>query len=552
LDESNILFIECPSPKCDGCSKSRIYDDCRILKEQSEMSDTAILFDTENHQMYIRGLSLQCPSDFEFKNWKTIYLDPDFDALIIKKIEDVYCVGPYIVVYYLTELDVINYVSIPIIHTRLESGLINSLMERIVLLDNVRTGIRRDISERLVDIKLGLEHYLSEDLPEIAESNRKRIVELAAYKSSLLCKLFPLLLDDRVEEIYLDKPQSFVYFDHQKHGRCKTAIRLNQEDITRIVTLLRAESNLHLDRKNPSLKTDISLFDVALRVAVSLPPLAADGFHLEIRRAKTKPLTLYDLIENGTLSINAAATLLFALFHRFNITITGAPGTGKTTLLNALDLLAPKEWRKVYIEDAIESRINKGQHQVRVRVDPVDETAAKTSKKTEIIKSLHRSPDYLVLGEIQTAEHSQALFQAISAGIRTIQTCHSDSASSLVSRWRASHIIEDQSIALMDVIVVLDRPEPGKSFRRVIEISEVRRKMIDGITSFQGLNRIFNVNDTQEAFDRWLKDGAFRTRIEELGIESPMDVFSHIAENIRMELEGMASRRTSFTQLSAV
>ncbi len=549
MNESNIVFVECPSPKCDSCSKSRVYDVCSVLKEQSEMGDIAILLDGENRHMYIKGLSLQFPSLSSYGDWKTIYLDSEIDTSMIKKIEDVYCVGPYIVVYYLTEMDEIRYLSIPIINTQLESGLLDSLQEKTTLFDIGRTGMRRSISERLTDIRIGLDQYLSNDLPEISESNRKRIVELVTHKSSLLYKLIPLLLDDRVEEIYLDQPRSFVYFDHQKYGRCESVIRLDHEDITRIVTLLRAESNLHLDRKNPSLKTDILLFDVMLRVAVSLPPLAADGFHLEIRRAKTNPLTLYDLIENGTLSISAAATLLFALFHRLNITITGAPGTGKTTLLNALDLLAPREWRKVYIEDAIESRINHDQHQVRVRVDPVDETAAKTSKNTEIIKSLHRSPDYLILGEIQTAEHSQALFQAIGAGIRTIQTCHSDSASSLISRWRASHMIEDQSIALMDVIVVLDRPEPGKSYRRVVEISEIRRGLVNGITTFQGLNRIFNVNDTQRVFERWSEDGAFRTRIEEYDIENPLDVISHIVEVLRSELE-RASKQTASTQLS--
>ena len=99
MDESNILFVECPSPKCDNCPKSRIYDDCIILREQSEISDMIILLDTENRHMYIRGISTQYPSGLDHGNWKTIYLDLEIDTSLIKRVEDVYCIGPYVVVY---------------------------------------------------------------------------------------------------------------------------------------------------------------------------------------------------------------------------------------------------------------------------------------------------------------------------------------------------------------------------------------------------------------------------------------------------------------------
>jgi type IV secretory pathway ATPase VirB11/archaellum biosynthesis ATPase len=140
-------------------------------------------------------------------------------------------------------------------------------------------------------------------------------------------------------------------------------------------------------------------------------------------------------------------------------------------------MVTPIPWRKIYIEDAVESRLIEGHHQVRIKVDPVDERSRQSNKSIEIVKSLHRSPDYLILGEIQTAEHSQALFQAVAAGLRTIQTCHSDSAASLMSRWTIGHQVDSSSIALMDVIVTLDRPVPGQSRRYVKEIVEVRRDL---------------------------------------------------------------------------
>jgi Flp pilus assembly CpaF family ATPase len=315
-------------------------------------------------------------------------------------------------------------------------------------------------------------------------------------------------------------------------------VSLKEEDAERIVTLVRGESNLHLDRHNPSLKTDVNLFDSSLRFSLCLPPLSVDGLHLEIRRASTNPYTIYDLIRNSTLTIEAAAMLVLAVSARFNITITGGPGSGKTTLLNSLDMSTPRAWRKIYVEDAVESRHLSDHHQVRYRVDPLDETEPRFDKSTEIVKSLHRSPDYLILGEIQTAEHSRALFQAIAAGLRSIQTCHSDSAPSLVSRWTLNHGIDKSSIALMDVIVTLERPVPGESKRRVREIVEIRRKLIDGLVCLVGLNTVFVIDRTSSGQSGWAKDGAFILRAQEQGADSHLTAYEALIDELaRMSYE---------------
>ncbi|TFG95570.1 hypothetical protein E4H12_12995, partial [Candidatus Thorarchaeota archaeon] len=289
-------------------------------------------------------------------------------------------------------------------------------------------------------------------------------------------------------------------------------------EVPRIVTFLRAESNLHLDRSNPSLKMELELFGLVLRVSASVPPLSSDGLSLEIRRARKQPFTIRNLIENNTITQEAAAILLLAIASRLNITITGGPGTGKTTLLNALDSVTPRWWRKVYIEDAIESRISGDHHQVRLQVDPVDERQTRLNKSDEIIKCLHRSPDYLVLGEIQTVEHSAALFQAIAAGLHSIQTCHSDSAASLISRWILGHNVEKSSLCLMDLIVTLEKPKPGESIRHVKEIVEIRKGIQNGLLTFLGINTVYdNISKNIRPF---AEDGSFRTLAKSLGIDN--------------------------------
>jgi type IV secretory pathway ATPase VirB11/archaellum biosynthesis ATPase len=264
---------------------------------------------------------------------------------------------------------------------------------------------------------------------------------------------------------------------------------------------------------------ELFLLGSILRLSASVPPLSNDGLSLEIRRARKHPFTIRDLIDNETLSKEAAAILLLAISSRLNITITGGPGTGKTTLLNALDRMTPRWWRKVYIEDAIESRMIQNHHQVRLQVDPVDEQLSKLNKSEEIVKSLHRSPDYLILGEIQTVEHSRALFQANAAGLRSIQTCHSDNAACLISRWIHGHDIEESNLGLMDLIVTLERPKPGKSFRRVKEIVEIRKGLQNGLLIFLGINTIYD--SISRKVGQFSVDGAFRTLANSFGIKSP-------------------------------
>jgi hypothetical protein len=164
----------------------------------------------------------------------------------------------------------------------------------------------------------------------------------------------------------------------------------------------------------------------------------------------------------------------------------------------------------------------------------VDEVESRFDKTSEIVKSLHRSPDYMILGEIQTAEHSKALFQALAAGLRTIQTCHSFSAASLVSRWVYGHRIEDSSLALSDVIVTLKRPVPGESTRLVSEIVEVRKEIVDGFLRFQGLSTIYSSNEPGSM--NWAENGAFQFHASQAGSVSHLPAYKAIISDLRAQV----------------
>jgi Flp pilus assembly CpaF family ATPase len=528
---SETRLIRCPVGRCENCP-DRTDSGCRIIEQvikASSIESRVILIEAERGFLHFCEVGrLFQPSPPWYGNvWETVFIEggnPLFEEL--DDIIEVYKVQSYLALFKGTRKRV-QYHSIPIVRTALEFSLVDELSESMGSYEQDSVSMREGITHRLEDLTDRISQHILKQIPEINETTRRGLSEIIAQRRNVLGPLIPILLDDLVEEIYLDYPGACIYFDHQRLGRCDTTITFTKRDVPKIITLIRAESNLHLDRSNPSLKMELRVLGASLRFSASIPPLSPDGLHLEIRRARNHPFTITDLISNDTITPEIASILLLAVACRFNITITGGPGTGKTTLLNALDLTTPRWWRKIYIEDAVESRRQDKHHQVRFRVDPVDEKSSKSDKSSEIVKCLHRSPDYLILGEIQTAEHSNALFQAIAAGLRTMQTCHSSSSSSLVSRWKLNHGIQDASLAMMDLIVTLDKPTPGESKRKVKEIVEIRRKKIDGLLQFSGLNVVY---DFRTGLGSWASDGAFLSYARDMGFESHVSALVNLTE----------------------
>jgi flagellar protein FlaI len=511
-----------------------------------------LLVEPKRNLIHLSGISTDSFSQPPWHNgsWVTVYVD-SMDVLNenIERVVDAYTSGPYLSIFFKElESNQLSYLAFPQVKSALEYSLLLNLKHDVQL--NLPEGMpaRVSIQQKISLISESIASHIFSSLPEIDTKTRKNLSLVTSHQSTILKSLFSLFMDDEVEEIYLDAPKTPFYFDHRRLGRVHTDLKPSDKELTRLVTLLRSESNLHLDRRNPSLKTDLLIYDTPLRFSVSLPPLASEGIHLEIRRARTRPFTILDLIKNDTLSVDAAAMLILAINSRMNITITGGPGVGKTTLMNALDRVTPKNWRKLYIEDAIESRLYKGHHQIRVRVDPVDEINANFDKVTEIVKSLHRSPDYLILGEIQTEEHSNALFHSIAAGLSSIQTCHSATPYGLITRWTRNHGIDESSIAMMDLIVSLSRPKPGESNRYVNEIVEIKRSTKTGVISFNGLNPVYNRMDSSIA-RTWAEDGAFNQSALKHGIDSHIPAYENIVSEL---MKQVASAEGTLSNIASI
>lgn len=533
-----IEIIDCPESRCDSCQ----YASAPSCKKMSQIRENnpyckIVFLESKRGMMYLEmDDHIQPVGPPWYSNeWESVYFGHNDVIIDSEKIVDIYVVGPYVILFRNDE-DVIIQQSIPRIQTALEHDLYIRVYNELIGSDAIKFTSRIKLDDKVSQIAEIVSSHIMDSIPEIRYNTRLRLSNIISQRFTVLGSITPIILDDEVEEIFLDRPGTPIYFDHRRFGRCYSSETLDNTEVARMITFLRAESNMHIDRRNPSIKIDVEFFEIPLRFSASLPPLTPDGFHMQIRRAKHSPFSILDLIINGTTPIEAAAMLILAINSRMNITITGEPGVGKTTLLNALDMITPKKWRKIYVEDVIESRIHDEHHQVRLRVNPIDEITSSLDKSTEIVKTLHRSPDYLILGEIQTDSHSNALFQALSAGLRSIQTCHSGSASDLVTRWTLAHNIPISNLALMDVIVTLDRPKAGESARKIREIVEVRRNTIDGIKDFTGLNKLYDRISDIPLFD-CAQDGAYQLRAHNVGTDNPIPAYDAIVKILRQRIK---------------
>jgi type IV secretory pathway ATPase VirB11/archaellum biosynthesis ATPase len=301
------------------------------------------------------------------------------------------------------------------------------------------------------------------------------LASLVALEYMGIVRLAPFVVDEHVSDVFCDGPLQALYLDHKVYGRCTSTVRLTERETVALQTLTEAFSGLSATYLSPSLKSDAWIVDRRVRLSIDTAPLCYSGFCFVMRKAGFHQHGLSDLCRGGTITPEAAAFLLAVLETGGNITILGPPGSGKTTLLNALDAYIPAHRRRVYIEDAVETQdlVERGYRQLKLVVEPFDSTTSARLKTSEILKVLHRSPDIVILGEIQSSEHSRALFQALAAGLPCIETFHATSPEQAVRRWVNIHGIPVSALEDLDCLVTMARPSPDDVRRVVSRISEI-------------------------------------------------------------------------------
>ena len=318
-------------------------------------------------------------------------------------------------------------------------------------------------------------HFAKGKLLNLAEQE-----ELRQYLFHSLRKLDVLqeLLDDpEITEIMVNGADHIFY---EKKGRLFASDRkfTSKEKLNDVIQQIAAGNNRMVNEASPIVDTRLP---DGSRVNVVLSPISIDGSAVSIRKFPSKPLEMEDLIRMGTVSEEAAELLKILVCAGFNLFISGGPGSGKTTVLNALSQYIPKEERIITIEDSAELQLIGKPNLVRLETRNANTEGVLPITIRDLIRTaLRMRPNRLIVGECRGAEALDVL-QAMNTGHDgSLSTGHANSCQDMLSRLETMVLmgmelpltaIRSQIASGIDVLVHLGRMRDGS--RKILTITEL-------------------------------------------------------------------------------
>ncbi|MCB6492972.1 CpaF family protein [Coprococcus catus] len=358
---------------------------------------------------------------------------------------------------------------------------------------------RMDMSSELSDAQIG------EIIDSVIMEKSREVYMSAVTKLTLRQELFNAirrldllqeLIDDKtVTEIMVNGADAIFY---ERDGRIYTWDRHfeSREKLEDVIQQIVSRSNRQVNESIPIV--DARLKDGS-RVNVVLDPVALNGPILTIRKFPEEAITMEDLIRWESISQEAAEYLKVLVKAGYNIFISGATSTGKTTFLNVLADYIPKTERVITIEDSAELQIHGIENLVRMEVRQADGDGVSNVTLRDLIRtSLRMRPDRIIVGEVR-GEEALDMIQSMNTGHDgSLSTGHANSPQDMLSRLEtmalfASDIpiqaIRKQIASSIDIIVQLEKLRDRS--RRVTAIAEV----LDCTEDAYILNPIFEFHE---------------------------------------------------------
>ena len=358
---------------------------------------------------------------------------------------------------------------------------------------------RMDMSSELSDAQIGelIDSVIMEKSREVYMSAvTKLTLRQELFNAIRRLDLLQELIDDKtVTEIMVNGADAIFY---ERDGRIYTWDRHfeSREKLEDVIQQIVSRSNRQVNESIPIV--DARLKDGS-RVNVVLDPVALNGPILTIRKFPEEAITMEDLIRWESISQEAAEYLKVLVKAGYNIFISGATSTGKTTFLNVLADYIPKTERVITIEDSAELQIHGIENLVRMEVRQADGDGVSNVTLRDLIRtSLRMRPDRIIVGEVR-GEETLDMIQSMNTGHDgSLSTGHANSPQDMLSRLEtmalfASDIpiqaIRKQIASSIDIIVQLERLRDRS--RRVTAIAEV----LDCTEDAYILNPIFEFHE---------------------------------------------------------
>jgi len=300
-----------------------------------------------------------------------------------------------------------------------------------------------------------------------------------------------VLTDPQVEEvIVLGGERTFVV----RNGH-KTLLPevIDTDSLRHFVDRILAGTGRRLDLASPIVSAQL---EDGSRVHVTGPPVThPDRLNVQIRRFVLESGGLDRLVDLGTLPPGLAETLAEAIRADLTLLVAGAPGAGKTTMVNCLLGAVPPDRRVVTCEEVFEISADIPDiTQMQTREAGLD-GGGRITLRDLVRSSLRQRPDRIVVGEVRGAEALDLLL-ALNAGCSGLATLHANSAIDALDKVVGYCVLAGQNVVIdyvasalasvVDLVVFMRRRPTDRIVEEVARVMGVEsgRFRVEPIYSF--------------------------------------------------------------------
>ncbi len=289
--------------------------------------------------------------------------------------------------------------------------------------------------------------------------------------------LTELLEDALVEEIIvIGGERTFVV----RNGVKRLAnIVVSADDVRRVADQLLVGTGRRVDQANPIVSAQLA---DGSRVHITGPPIThPDRMNIQIRKFVVTAATLSDLVSKGAFPESVARIMSEAITADATILIAGAPGAGKTTLVNCLLREVSPDKRVVTCEEVFEiDAALPDMTQMQTRDAGLD-GGAEISLRDLVREALRQRPDRIVVGEVRGPE-ALDMMMALNAGCSGMATIHANSGREALEKLVSYGVLAGDNISIpflrrtiasvIDYVVFLRRDVESRYVEEILTVPE--------------------------------------------------------------------------------
>lgn len=325
--------------------------------------------------------------------------------------------------------------------------------------------------------------------------------------------LGPLIADPDVWEVMVNAPDAIFVKRHRGPSGYHDEVFHDDEHVIRTLTKILDDASTAHRKLDPSEGLQDAQLDNGARLHIVHGDIARGG-HVMVNIRKFTGVTirsLDELVERGMLSPGAARFLRGCVKARQTIVFAGAPGAGKTTMLNCCAAELDPSLRVVVAEEVFEADIPlPNVASMQTRAARPDRPAVDLRRL--VAGFLRMAPDVAIVGEVRDRE-ALPLLLTLSSGVKGFTTIHAGSARQALTRLRFICQLADTSNELpmsalnslvseaVDVVVHCVRTEDGPRVGSILAVEDdtsgtdsatftatevFRRRLVDDLLTWTG------------------------------------------------------------------